>query len=125
MEQRVGVFRYLLLTVVIGVFANVVQYLASGPFFLGYSGVIMGLAGFIWSREKVAPWEGYPLHRSMILFLVLFILAMTLLQIFSLVLVLLSISSFNPNIANVAHISGAILGAILGRLSYFAARPVS
>ncbi len=124
-EQRVGVFRYLILTLILAVLTNTAQYVMSGPFFLGYSGVIMGLAGFIWSREKVAPWEGYPLHKSMILFLVLFVLAMFFLQIVSTGLFLFSVTSFNPNIANTAHIGGAILGALLGRLPFFAARPVS
>lgn len=123
-EQRVGVFRYLILTVLIAVFSNVLQYCMSGPFFLGYSGVILGLAGFIWSRESLAPWEGYPLQKTMISFLALFVLAMIFLQAVSVVLLLLSFSSFDPNIANTAHIAGAIAGVLLGRLSFFAARPV-
>jgi GlpG protein len=122
-EQRVGVFRYILLTLLIGVFANVLQYLMSGPFFLGYSGVILGLAGFIWSRESIAPWEGYPLQKPMILFLGLYVLAMCFLQGVSIVLLLLSFPSFDPNIANTAHIAGAIFGLLLGRISFFAARP--
>ncbi len=122
-EQRIGPFRYLLLTLILGVATNTAQYLISGPFFLGYSGIVMGLAGFIWCREKIAPWEGYPLQRSVILFLVLFVLAMFALQLGSFVLILLTDSKFTPNIANTAHISGAIVGALLARLSFFSARP--
>ena len=122
-EQRIGGWRTLLLTVIVGVLANVAQYLMSGPFFLGYSGIVMGLAGFIWVREKKAPWEGYPLHRSTILFLVFFILAMFALQTGSFILTLFTTVEFTPNIANTAHIAGGLIGAWLGRLSYFAARP--
>ncbi len=121
-EERTGAFKYLLLTIIVGVGSNLIQYLASGPFFLGYSGVIMGLAGFIWSREKVARWEGYPLQRSMILFLALFVGAMFALQLLSFFLLYFSILNFEPNIANSAHIGGAVIGACLGRLSFFSAR---
>jgi GlpG protein len=122
-EEKVGAIRYLILTLAIGVFANVVQYLATGPFFLGYSGVVMGLAGFIWSRERIAKWEGYPLRQSMILFLALFVVALTGLELISFGLVYFGINSFEPNIANSAHIGGAVIGALLGRLPFFAARP--
>lgn len=122
-EQRIGGWRTLLLTLVVGVGANVAQYIMSGPFFLGYSGIVMGLAAFIWVREKKAPWEGYPLHRSTILFLVFFILAMFALQTGSFILTLFTSVQFTPNIANTAHIVGGLIGAWLGRLSYFAARP--
>ena len=32
----------------------------------------MGMAGFIWMRQRKAPWEGYPLHPSTFSFLGLF-----------------------------------------------------
>jgi GlpG protein len=123
-EQRVGPLRTLLLTLAVGVLSNTAQYLMSGPFFLGYSGVVMGLAGFIWMREKVAPWEGYPLNRSTILFLAFFVLAMFALQLSSFFLLLFTSVQFNPNIANTAHIAGALIGAWLARFKFFAERPL-
>lgn len=122
-EVRLGIVRFLLLSLIVGVFTNTLQYLISGPFFLGYSGIIMGLAGFIWSRERVAPWEGYPLHRSIILFLVLFVVAMVALEVISITFLIFTSKSFGLGIANAAHISGAILGALLGRLNFFEAKP--
>ena len=119
-EQRIGGFRTLVLTVFVGVISNTVQYLMSGPFFLGYSGIIMGLAGFIWIREKLAPWEGYPLHRSTLLFLVFFVLAMFALQLGSFLVLIFTSIHFAPNIANSAHIAGALTGLLLGRLPLFA-----
>ena len=95
----------------------------SGPFFLGYSGIVMGLAGFIWQRERIAPWEGYPLQRSVVIFLAVFVLAMFALQFGSFLFFLFTDSTFAPNIANTAHIAGALLGVGLARLPYFAARP--
>ncbi len=121
-EQRIGPVRTILLTLIVGVVTNTSQYLMSGPFFLGYSGVVMGLAGFIWMREKIAPWEGYPLHRSTMLFLGIFIFAMCGLQIVSFFVQTFSDLPFVLNIANTAHIVGAFLGALLGRFSFFAWR---
>jgi GlpG protein len=121
-DPRIGLFRSLLLTLSAGVVSNTVQYLMSGPFFLGYSGIITALAGFIWSRQKVAPWEGYPLKRSMLGFLAVFVLGMLALQIGSFIFLLFTHKDYFAAIANAAHISGAIWGLWLGRLSFFAAR---
>jgi len=121
-EQRIGWFRTLILTLVVGIGSNMLQYLMTGPLFLGYSGVVMGLAGFIWMREKVAPWEGYPLNRATILFLLLFIGAIFLLQVVSFLIQIFSDLNFAPNIANTAHIAGGVIGAFLARASFFAQR---
>lgn len=121
-EQRIGSGRTLLLTLVAGIGSNTLQYLMSGPFFIGYSGVITALAGFIWMREKRAPWEGYPLTRGTILFLLIFVLAILGLQIVTFFLQIFTTISFQPNIANTAHIAGAFIGAFLGRFRFFAQR---
>lgn len=121
-EVRIGAWRTILLTLIVGVISNTIQYLMSGPLFLGYSGIVMGLAGFIWARERWAPWEGYPVQRSTLLFLVFFVLAMFLLQALSFIIQITTELPFILNIANSAHIAGAIIGVILGRLSYFAWR---
>jgi GlpG protein len=98
------------------------QYLMSGPFFIGYSGIVTALAGFTWMRERIAPWEGYPLNRATILFLVLFIGAVFVLQAASFFIQIFSNQDFAPNIANTAHIAGAIIGAYLGKFKFFAQR---
>jgi GlpG protein len=119
-EQKIGFFRLLILSLIIGVGANVAQYLMSGPLFIGYSGVVLGLAGFIWMRERIAPWEGYPLPRSTILFLLVYIGGIFLLQTVSFFLQIFTHIAFAPMIANTAHIAGALIGILLGRLSFFA-----
>jgi len=121
-EERIGPSRLLFMTLLLGCATNIAQYLISGPLFLGFSGVITGWAGFIWMREKIAPWEGYPVPRTTILFLALFIFAMLALQI-ALFLVQLFVSFVVAlNIANTAHIAGFALGALLGRWPLFAWR---
>lgn len=119
-EERIKVWQYLIITVMIGAISNTAQYLVSGPLFIGYSGVITGLGGFIWMRQRLAPWEGYPLNRATVVFLALFIFGMLALQIVSFVLTRFNLVHFPMNIANTAHITGALTGALLGRLPFLA-----
>ncbi len=117
-EERVKKWQYVVLTLLLASFTNTLQYLMSGPLFLGYSGVITGLAGFIWMRKKMAPWEGYSIDRRTLLFLMVYIGLF-----FAIGLVTFFVDQATNqwrgglNIANTAHISGAMFGAILGRIS--------
>lgn len=122
-EERLGVSRYLLLSLIVGVVANIAQYLVSGPIFLGYSGIITGLVGFIWMRQRRAPWEGYPLPRAVIIFIAVFVLIMFILELIALILQHFHILNLYPNIANAAHIVGALTGICLARHSFFARKP--
>jgi GlpG protein len=121
-EQRIGPLRTLTLSLIAGVGSNTVQYLMSGPFFIGYSGIVTALAGFTWMRERIAPWEGYPLNKATILFLLFFIGAIFALQVVAFCIQIFSTYNFAPNIANSAHIAGALIGAFLARFKFFAQR---
>lgn len=123
MELRLPRFRFLLMILITAIISNTAQYLMSGPYFLGFSGIVVGMAAFIWVRQKVAPWEGYPLHRTTLLFLGLFVGSMFLLQFSSFLIQLFGWGTFSPNIANTAHIVGGLVGALLGRMPYFSWRP--
>lgn len=118
-ESRIGKWKWLLLVLVIACVSNVAQYITTGPFFMGLSGVVVGMAGFIWSRQRKAPWEGYPLQRNTLLFIVFFVIIMFLLEIASFVLNFFSLADLTPNIANTAHVVGGLVGAYLGRLNFF------
>lgn len=118
-EARIGKLRMLLMILVIGIIANIAQYLMSGAFFLGFSGVVVGMAGFIWVRQRTAPWEGYPLERSTLLFLVLFLVAMFALDLVAFFLEIFQVTKLIPNIANTAHIVGGLVGMLLGKISLF------
>ncbi len=118
-EERLSRWKLVLLVLVVGVVANLAQYLMGGPFFLGFSGVVVGMAGFIWMRQKRAPWEGYPLNKPTIVFILLFVLAMFVLEISTVVLQLLGVVDLSAHIANTAHIVGGVTGIFLGRLSLF------
>lgn len=118
-EERIGALKLIVLSLVIAAFTNVAQYLMSGAYFMGYSGVIMGLAGFSYMREKIAPWEGYPMSSSIAAFLLIFVLGLTAVQIVTFFATVITGSSYFLPIANTAHIVGAIVGAVLGRFSWF------
>ncbi len=118
-EQRMRKWKLCALILIIGIISNTVQYFASGPYFLGFSGVIVGMAGFIWMRQKKAPWEGYPLQKATLLFLLFFVLAMFAIELFTFGLQVFSVVQLTPPIANTAHIVGGLVGILLGRLSFF------
>lgn len=120
MELRLSKLKICLLILIIAVISNTAQYIMSGPFFLGFSGVVVGMTGFIWMRQKVAPWEGYPLAKGMVVFLFLFVVAMLVLEVITFSLRLFSIIEISPPVANTAHIIGGLVGMALGRLSFFA-----
>jgi GlpG protein len=119
-EKRVGKIRYVLFILVAAAFSNTAQYLMSGPNFLGFSGVICAMLAFIWARQRTAPWEGYFLQNSTILFIALFVFAMFALQLTSFFFEIWYHTSLTPGIANTAHLAGAFIGYFMGRLRLFA-----
>ncbi|MCX6988366.1 MAG: rhomboid family intramembrane serine protease [Chlamydiae bacterium] len=119
-EDRLSKGKLLLFIGCVGVLASLAQYFMSGPYFLGFSGVVVGMAGFIWSRQKKAPWEGYPLQKSTLYFILVYIILMVGLEIGLVLLNYLSSHELGINIANTAHVVGGLVGLGLGRLNYFA-----
>ena len=121
-EERTRPIRYLFMMLIIGIVSNTAQYLVSGPFFIGYSGIITGLAGYIWVRQKVAPWEGYPLQRATLIFLMVFIFGMALLGVVGFILERMGIHWLALGLANTAHITGLFVGGLCGYIPFFAKR---
>lgn len=121
-ERRLLKSQYLLLIAFLALFSNCAQYLISGPFFLGLSGVVAGLGAFIWSRQKYFPEERYPLKRQTALFMAYFILAMAILGAVAFTLQTFFALKVSFPIANTAHLSGALLGFFLGKTSFFQAK---
>lgn len=121
MEQRIGFWKFALFIVVVATISNIAQYLMTGPNFLGLSGVIMGMAAFIYIRQSKAAWEGYSIQRPTLYFLGFYVLALIALQLVSFGLELSGKPSIAPNIANTAHLVGALVGLALGSLNFFSA----
>lgn len=119
-EIRVGKTRGIVLMALIGVLSNTAQYLMSGPFFLGYSGVLCGLGGFVWMRQRSAPWEGYQVQPATLAFLMIFVLGMMVLQSIAFVTEFFSLGKFSVSqLGNTAHVTGLICGCILAKVPLF------
>lgn len=121
-EDKIGSFRFFLFVLITAAVSNTAQYLMSGPDFIGISGVICAMLGFIWARQHVAAWEGYNLMPGVISFMIFFVLIIAAIQTLSFLLQIYKNINFMPGIANTAHITGGIAGYLLGRLNLFPAR---
>ncbi len=115
-EYRIGAIRFTLMVLIIGILSNIAQYLVSGPFFMGLSGVVCGMAAFIWARQQVAPWEGYLLHRFTLIFLGIFVIGMFVLQLVFFFMQIFGKFDLTVGIANTAHLIGALFGYLMGRM---------
>ncbi|MES2200205.1 MAG: rhomboid family intramembrane serine protease [Chlamydiota bacterium] len=123
-ERRLARVRFLLLVLLIGIFSNTAQYLMGGPYFLGFSGVVVGLTGFIWTRQKKAPREAYPLPRATALFVFYFVLVMMGLEVVTVAAQAVFSIVIPLNIANTAHVVGGLAGLVLGRCVFFSRREI-
>lgn len=121
-EQRLKIGCYLLFILLTGIFSNTSQYLMGGPNFIGFSGILCAMLAFIWIRQRKAPWEGYLLDRMTMIFIMLFIASMALLQLFFFFVEVATDETISSGIANTAHLSGALIGYLLGRFNFFSWR---
>ncbi len=122
MEERIKPLRYILFIIIAAIISSTFQYLMSGSNFVGFSGVLTAMLGFIWVRQKIAPWEGYILQPATLMLLTVFILAMFAIQTVVFFVQVFFNTSFGLGIANTAHLTGAAAGIILGRMNFFAWR---
>jgi GlpG protein len=103
-EARRGTLKLALLVVVTAIGPFLAQYLWSGPGFVGgMSGVVYGLAGYVWMRGKYDLTSGVYLDRASIQWLLIW-------------LVVCFTGAVGP-VANVAHLAGLVIGVIWGRLA--------
>lgn len=108
-EDRRGPVKYLGLVLLIAVVSNVGQYWITGqPLFGGMSGVVYGLFGYIWLKQRVEPAAGLALPPMAAFWMIgWFVLCWT--------------GTFG-NIANWAHTFGLFTGMLTGLLP---TRPVT
>jgi GlpG protein len=102
-ETQSGKRSYIALLALLACATDLAQYLAVGPAFGGMSGVLYGLFTYIWLRSVSDPASGFYMPRKTIVTaLVWFVACFT--------------GLLGP-IANTAHTTGLILGAICGLVS--------
>ncbi|MEI6242721.1 MAG: rhomboid family intramembrane serine protease [Chlamydiota bacterium] len=118
-EKRILGFRFVLLVFLLAAVSNTAQYFMGGAAFFGFSGVVTGLGGFIFERQRIAPWEGYPLSKLAIGFLGFYIILLVVLEFFLFSVQMMGLGLFSSKIANTAHITGAICGILLAKIPFF------
>lgn len=121
LEMNLGAFKYLLFIILSAAFTNTCQYLMSGPNFIGFSGVLCAMFAFMWKTLKDNPKAAYQIHPSTFMFMMIFILAMALLQTLSFLLEYVGGIQISTSVANTAHLSGALLGWLFAHLPIFQA----
>jgi len=102
-EKTLGKMTLLNLFLVSAIVSNVGQYLVSGPYFGGLSGVVYALVGFVWWLGWLAPEKGLSLSKPIIGFLLFW-------------LVLGFVDLLPVNVANTAHLLGLLSGCLLALL---------
>ena len=122
MEERLGKLPFILFILITGILSNISQYMMSGSNFLGFSGILCAMIAFIWVRQKRAAWEGYSLQPATIGFIAIFVLVMFMISFASFLLQIYTGNSVGPAIANTAHLTGALIGYLLGRTEMFAVK---
>jgi GlpG protein len=119
-ENRLGWARYLVFILLAAAIPNIGQYLIGGYNFVGYSGVVCAMIGFIWMRQRIAAWEGYLLAPNTVTLVSIFVIGLTLLQCYSFYMEWTTGQGLPAVMANTAHMAGGIVGILLGRLPLFA-----
>ena len=88
------------MVLVFAIICNTAQYLVSGPLFVGMSGVVYGLLGYIWMMTRFQVGTRYMLSEQTVMFMLLW-LGLCLVGII-------------PHVANTEHVVGMLLGVAWG-----------
>ncbi len=97
-EKIDGSWKLIIFVVFTAIFCNTSQYFISGANFLGMSGVVYGMLGFIWTVCRVAPRSRYDLNDQTMFFMMAWLV----------------LCFFMENIANTQHVVGLLVGLSLG-----------
>ncbi len=99
-EMTRGTGRFVVLCLILAVTSNTGQLFWSGPFFLGMSGVVFGLIGYVWMKGKTQPRLGIGLDQQTVVMSILWLV--------------LCMAGVFGNIANAAHLVGFFVGILIG-----------
>jgi GlpG protein len=100
MESKQGTVRFGGLVLLLALTSNWAQFLIEqNPMFMGMSGVVYGLFGYIGIKLRLDPRSGYLLGEGTV-FIMLLVLVMGFLRVI-------------PDIANWAHLGGLVTGMVL------------
>lgn len=100
-ERRHNSLYFLGLIMTLAGFSSLLQFFLYGPNFVGLSGVVYGLLGFLWIRGKLDPRYGLKLNSAIVWFM----------------LIWLGMCFMTSGVANGAHVGGLALGMLWGAVS--------
>lgn len=104
-ERVEGKWALLQLFLISAIVSNVGQYIVSGPYFGGLSGVVYAVVGYVWWAGWLAPQKGLQLSKPIVGFLLFWLL--------------LGFANLLPvNVANTAHLLGLACGCAMAWLKY-------
>ena len=107
-EYRQGWKWLLMIVLTSSSISNLAQYYVSGPLFLGISGVVFGLLGYVWIKGKFDPFSGMFLPPGVV-FMMLLWLGLGVSGALE--------KGLGVGIANTAHVGGLVVGCIMGYLN--------
>jgi GlpG protein len=90
------------MVLITGALCNTAQYLVAGPAFMGMSGVVYGLLGYIWMMSKYKAGTQYALPQQTVGFMLIWLV--------------ICLIGLIPNVANTQHVVGLLLGVAWGFL---------
>ena len=108
MEQFLGKVHLIIFMLIVGIMSNFTQFLVNGPNFVGMSGVLYGLFGYIWIRSKNEPGSQFFIEQTNVIILMGWFV-ICFLGIF-------------PDVANYAHAGGLVTGGAWGWIAARRAR---
>ena len=91
---------FAVMVLVLAIICNTGQYVVSGPLFIGMSGVVYGLLGYIWMMTRFQMATLYVLSQQTVLFMLMWLG--------------LCLAHVIPNVANTEHILGLLVGVAWG-----------
>jgi GlpG protein len=87
------------------------QYAWDGPNFVGMSGVVLGLFGYVWMKSEFDPSAGFRITQSSVIYMLFFV-------------AICFTGRLGP-IANAAHVGGLLTGMVIGYAPVFLQRYLS
>jgi GlpG protein len=107
-ELRRGTWFLLILMVVAAVASNLAQYAWDGTMFLGISGVVYALFGYVWGKSLTDPTSGIGIRRETAIIMIAWLFAC----MFHLI----------RGVANGAHVAGILMGLAFAYVPYWTRR---
>jgi len=118
-SRKTSLMRLIFVLGVIALVSNISQYLMSGPNFVGFSGVVSGIAGYLASTHSQIEMNsipaGFRVEKSTLRFLKAFIFGLAGVSCFILMLEFMWGIFIPLGIANTAHVTGWMTGSLLGQ----------